>query len=303
MRMQASSNAKVRDSAADAVAGIGMTAAVLCFAAACAVPFWLVIVNSFAPERVLAARGYTLWPENFSAEAYRFLFRGGRVFDAYGVSILVTAVGTAAATLMTASYAWVLAHRQAQLGRALSFITYFTMVFGAGLVGFYILVSRWLGLKDSLAALILPYLLNPFYAFILVSYYRTIPFELYESAVVDGADDISIFFKIIWPVSVPAVATVVLFYAIQYWNDWWLALLFIDNERLHPLQMMIRRVVSNINAAAYVGGGAGMNYGVAPPNQGMQLAIVCLTIGPVLSVYPFVQRFFVKGITIGSIKG
>jgi len=119
---------------------------------------------------------------------------------------------------------------------------------------------------------------------------------------VDGANDLVIFFRIIWPISTPIIATVSLFYALSYWNDWWLSLLFVDNYKLHPLQMMIRQLMSNLNAKAYVAG-SGTNYNIVVPTFGMQLAIVCMTIGPILFVYPFIQKYFVKGITIGAIKG
>jgi putative aldouronate transport system permease protein len=227
---------------------------------------------------------------------------GEQVFRSYGVTLFVTVAGTALGVLLTASFAYVLSHPKVKYRHILSFLTFFTMLFGAGLVGFYILIANWLGLKDSLWALILPYLLNPFYAFILVSYYRSLPYELNEAATVDGANDIHIFFRIIWPVSLPVIATVALFYALQFWNDWYLSLLFIDNYKLHPLQIMIRQLMSNLNAMAYVGGSQ-TDYNISIPTYGMQLAIVCITIGPIVFVYPFVQKFFIKGMTLGSVKG
>jgi multiple sugar transport system permease protein/putative aldouronate transport system permease protein len=184
----------------------------------------------------------------------------------------------------------------------MAFFTYFTMIFGSGLVGFYILMVNWLHLKDTLWAMILPYVLNPFFAFIFVSFFRELPHEINESATVDGAREFRIFFRIILPISTPVLATISLFYALQYWNDWWLALLFIDDSRLHPLQIMIRQLISNLNVAAYVSGANG-SYNVSVPSNVVQLATVCLTIGPIVFVYPFVQRYFVQGLTVGAVKG
>ncbi|MBB6730086.1 carbohydrate ABC transporter permease [Cohnella sp. CBP 2801] len=271
------------------------------FALICFLPFWLVAINSFAAESAIKRHGYQLIPKVFSLDAYRFLFHGRQVVSSYGVSLTVTVAGTVLAVLITAMYAYVLAHPKVKYRNVLAFLTYFTMIFGAGLVGFYILIANWLHLKDTLWALILPYLLNPFFAFIMVSFFRTLPYEINEAATVDGASDWTIFFRIIFPISKPVVATVALFYALQYWNDFFLALMFIDNYKLHPLQMMIRQLISNINISAYVGGNTA--YTRPLPTYGVQLATVCVTIGPLIFLYPFIQKYFVKGITIGALKG
>ncbi|TVY01462.1 carbohydrate ABC transporter permease [Cohnella terricola] len=272
------------------------------FALVSILPFWLVVVNSFASESSIKAYGMQLIPKEFSLYAYQFTMAGKQIASSYLVTITVTVVGTCLAVLITSMYAYTLAHPRVKYRRILSFMTYFTMVFGAGLVGFYILIANTLGLKDSLWALILPYMLNPFFAFIMVSFFRTLPYEINEAATIDGANDLSIFFRIILPISTPVIATVSLFYALQYWNDFYLALLFIDNYKLHPLQMMIRQIISNVNISSYVGGSSTL-YSQAVPTYGVQLATVCLTIGPIVFLYPFIQRFFVKGITIGALKG
>lgn len=272
------------------------------FTLVCAVPFWVVVVDSFASESSVQVHGYQLFPSEFSLNAYRFLLSGEQIFRSYGITLTVTGVGTALAVLITASFAYVVAHPKVKYRNAMAFLAYFTMIFGSGLVGFYIMIANWLDLKDSIWALILPYLLNPFFAFILVSYFRSLPFELNEAATIDGANEIRIFFRIIWPVSLPSIATISLFYALMYWNDWYLALLFIDDYKLHPLQMMIRQLISNINAAQYVAGSK-TTYVAQVPSMTMQLATVCLTIGPIVLLYPFLQKYFVKGLTVGSLKG
>jgi len=281
---------------------VGIYVFVGAFALLSLIPFWLVVINSFAAESSIKLHGLRLLPTDFSLYAYQYTMAGKQIASSYMVTVAVTAVGTCLAILVTSMYAYVLAHPKVKYRRILSFMTYFTMVFGAGLVGFYILVASTLNLKDTIWALILPYVLNPFFAFIMVSFFRTLPYEINEAATIDGANDLSIFFRIILPISKPVIATVSLFYALQYWNDFYLALLFIDDHNLHPLQIMIRQIISNVNISSYVGGSQ-TTYSQAVPTYGVQLATVCLTIGPIIFLYPFIQRFFVKGITIGALKG
>jgi putative aldouronate transport system permease protein len=278
-----------------------MYVCILLFSLVCIIPFWMVLADSFASEKSFLKYGYQLIPSEWSLDAYQYLLNGGQFLTSYKNSLIVTITGTVMAVIITSMFAYVLANPKVKYRRVLAFLTYFALILGGGLVGFYIMVANWLHLKDSLWALILPYLLNPFYAFILVAFYKSLPFEINEAATIDGAGDIRLFYKIIIPISTPVIATVSLFYAIQFWNDWYLSLLFIDNYKLHPLQLMIRQLISNLNVSAYVGGGA--SYQVNAPTSAIQLATVCLTIGPIVFLYPFLQKYFVKGITIGAVKG
>lgn len=274
---------------------------VLLFTLFAFIPFWLVVINSFASEANIARYGFELWPKQFSLDAYRYIFRGNQVYYSYRNTLIIVGIGTPLAVVVTAMYAYVLAHPKVRYGRQLSFLTYFTMIMGTSMVGTYILISTWLGLRNSLWALILPRLINPFYAFILVASYRGIPLEIYDSAALDGANDWRTFFQIILPISIPALATVTLFFALYYWNDWWLALMFIDDYKMHPLQMMIRSLISSITASSYL---AAENMSdIAIPTNAVKMAIVCITTGPIILVYPFVQKYFVKGITVGAVKG
>jgi multiple sugar transport system permease protein/putative aldouronate transport system permease protein len=272
------------------------------FALFCFIPFWLMVINSFATEASILKNGFSLLPERFSLYAYQFLFKNTRIFSHYAVTLTVTGAGTLAAITVTSMFAYAISNKKLKHGNILSFMTYFTMLFGSGIVGFYILIVNWLHLKDSMLAMILPYLMNPFYVFVLVSFFRTLPEELAEAAIMDGANDAFIFFRIILPLSTPAIATVTLFFALQYWNDFYLALLFIDDYKLFPLQMMIRTLIANINSQQFIQG-AKMDYKIQTPSHGMQLATVCVTIGPILLLYPFLQKHFVKGLTVGAIKG
>ncbi|WP_239619128.1 carbohydrate ABC transporter permease [Cohnella mopanensis] len=270
----------------------------LLFAIACLLPFWIVFIDSFATESSLIQDGFQLWPSHFGLEAYRYLFMGNQVLSSYGVTLIVTGVGTVVALWVTATFAYVLAHPKIKYNNLLSMMTYIPMVFGTGLVGFYLLIVNWLHLKDTFWALILPYLVNPFLAFIFVSFYRSLPYEINESATVDGANEWRIFFQIVRPIVTPVMVTVGLFYALQYWNDWWLGLLFIDNSDLYPLQILLRQLLGSADALRLTA-----SYGISPPSTGLKLAMVIVTIGPIIFAYPFIQKYFVKGLTIGAVKG
>lgn len=292
---------KIRASSSDTILKAFIYISIVIVALLCFIPFWIVFINSFASEGAIMQNGFTLIPSEFSIDAYKFILRGAQVWRSYGITIFVTVVGTALAVMVSTMLAYLIASPKVKYRNVIGFMTYFTMIFGSGLVGFYIMIASWLNLKDNILAMILPYVVNPFYVFILVSFFRDLPQELSESAMIDGANDMITFFKIALPVSKPVIATVSLFYALVYWNDWWLALLFIDDYQKQPLQMMIRKLMANVNMAQYVGGTT--NYGAVIPTMGIQLAIVCITIGPIILLYPFVQKYFVKGIMIGSVKG
>jgi len=268
------------------------------FSLLCFIPFWLVYIGSFTAEHLIV-KGFQMFPTEFTLDSYRFLFEGSQVYRSGFVSIVVTAAGTAGAVLLTSMFSYVAAHQKVKYRNILSFYIYFTLLFAPGLVGYYLLVSNWLGLRDSLLALILPHLFSAFNAFLMTSYFRTLPFELNEAATMDGAHELYIFFRIIWPISMPVIATITLFYALSYWNDWFNALMFIDDSRNHPLQMMLRRIVSNAHNLDYLN----TNVNIPVSATGVQLSTVCITIGPIIFLYPFLQRYFIKGMTIGAVKG
>ncbi|AEI44839.1 carbohydrate ABC transporter permease [Paenibacillus mucilaginosus] len=268
------------------------------FSLLCFIPFWLVYIGSFTAEHQIV-KGFQLLPTEFSLDSYRFLLQGSQVYRSAMVSIVVTVTGTVGAVLLTSMFAYVTAHPRVKYRNVLAFYIYFTMLFAPGLVGYYLLISNWLDLRDSIWALILPHLFSAFNAFLMTSYFRTLPFELNEAATVDGAHELYIFFRIIWPISMPVIATITLFYALSCWNDWFNALMFIDDPTKHPLQMMLRRIVSTSQNLDYLNA----NVNISPAAAGVQLSTVCITIGPIIFLYPFLQRYFIKGMTIGAVKG
>ncbi|MEG1752477.1 MAG: carbohydrate ABC transporter permease [Christensenella sp.] len=271
------------------------------FAVFCFVPFWLVFINSFATETSIAQNGFSLWPSEFTFYAYEYAFAGGQVGYGYRNTFFIVLIGTPIATIITAMFAYVLAHPKVKYRKIMSFLTYLSMIMGTALVGYYVLISSWLHLKDNLWAIILPMLFNPFFAFIMVAAYKDVPYEIYEASCIDGAGDILTFFKVILPIVLPTIATVALFYTLQYWNEWWHALLFIDNYKLHPLQMLIRSLISSINTSSYMG--ARVSSGALVPTNSVKMAVVCLTVGPIILGYPFAQKYFVEGISVGAVKG
>jgi multiple sugar transport system permease protein/putative aldouronate transport system permease protein len=265
----------------------------------CTLPFYLVIMNSFALPQDLVREGFSLLPNRLSLAGYKYLLGSAGIGRNYRVSIFVTVVGTAMATLVTAGYAYGLAHPRMRYRGVLSFLTYIPSILGSGLVGFYLLMVKYLHLYDSLWSLILPYVLSPFNAFVMVAFLRDLPYELYEAAYLDGANDARVFFQVILPISAIPMMTVLLFYALAYWNDWWLATLFIQDTSKQPLQTLIRAILNRQVMASHLG--SLTNLRVEPLT--VQLVTVCVTIGPILLVYPFIQRYFIRGITVGAVKG
>lgn len=269
------------------------------FGIVCLIPFWLLIAASLTNESDLVRNGYTLIPHHLSLAAYQFLLTGSTIGQAYAASLFITVVGTVLALLVTAGLAYVIASKRDLFGRALGFFVYFPILFTGGLVPFYILVTQYLQLSDSWWAVILPLLVNPFFVFIMVSFFRQIPAELIESARIDGANEVTIFFRIVLPISTPILATIGLFYALTYWNDWFMALLFISDNTRFPLQLVLQNLISNLEAAQ------SLQYvpSIAVPTYQVRMALTVITIGPIVLLYPFVQRFFVRGLTLGASKG
>lgn len=269
------------------------------FALFCLIPLWMIVAGSLTDEVVLSLNGYSLFPEPFSLEAYRQLFSGQAIGFAYRATLFITAVGTVLSLACTASLAWVIARQLRGLSRPLTVFTYLPMLFSGGLVPMYLLVTQVLDLRNSWFAVILPHLMTPFLVFVTVSFFRQIPQEILESARVDGAGELRIFFQIVLPLSKPVLAVIGLFYAVTYWNEWFMALLFISEPDKYPLQVLLQNMIANVTNATML---PGSNAGAVSVYQ-LRLALTVVTIGPVILAYPFAQRYFVKGLTLGATKG
>jgi len=270
-------------------------------------PFLLVIAISFSSEQSLTSNGYRFIPDRFSVQSYAYLLQSPAILlRAYGVTIFITAVGTVASLLLTAMTAFVLSRRDYALRRPAMLYFFLPMLFSGGLVPFYILMTQYLQLKDTLWALILPGLLSPFFLLILRVFLQSIPGEVIESAKIDGAREFRIFFRIIVPLSTPGLATLGLFISFAYWNEWFNAMLFINNDALVPLQLLLVRMMNTIefltSKKQFLQGLSGLN-AADFPKLSARMAMAILAAGPMMFVFPFFQKYFVKGLTIGSLKG
>lgn len=267
-------------------------------------PFLLAVGSSFSDELTLIRGGFRLIPRKFSTYAYRFLFTDSSwILRSYLVTIVVTASGTALAMVVTSMVAYTLSRRKVRYRNVISFIIFFTMIFHAGIVPFFVMVRQVYGLKNNLWALILPPLMNPIFMYIIRNYFYTIPESLWDSAMIDGSGELRIFAQIVLPVSIPAIASISLFYALFYWNDWWHALLFVEDPNLAPLQYQLFKIVSEAEYQVEAADSESLGMGLAFPVETTKLAATVVTIGPIVLLYPYVQKYFIKGILLGSIKG
>lgn len=242
----------------------------------------------------------------FNLNAYRFVLSDtAAILRSYSVSGIVTLCGTFIGCLFMAAYAYPLSRKDFAYRNFFAFFIAFTLLFNGGLVPWYILYVKGLLIKNTYLALILPQLVNGFYVIILRTFMvHNIPKEVLESAKIDGAGELKIFFKIALPLTLPGLATVALFLSLSYWNDWYNALLFIDNKKMFPLQFLMFKVNSSIdvlNTSTFASDAA--KTGFVRPSESARMAMGIIGIGPIILIYPFLQKYFVKGLTVGSVKG
>ncbi|CAM4381957.1 carbohydrate ABC transporter permease [Paenibacillus typhae] len=285
---------------------ISQTIMYLCitlYSALCLIPMLLVLMISITDEDAILKNGYSLFPEKFSLYAYKVIFTGGsQVLHSYMISIIVTVVGTSLAILITAMAGYTLANKSVKYRNVLSLYFFITMIFSAGIVPWY-LMNRWLGLTDNILALIIPSLLfSPFNLFLVRNFMNGVPDSLRESATIDGANDLTIAFRIYLPLCTPVLATIALFYGLDYWNNWWNAIMLIDDKSLYPLQFMLLQLKSEISMLNQMTMLAGAD-DITLPSESVKMATAIVTIGPIIFLYPYLQKYFVKGLVIGSVKG
>jgi putative aldouronate transport system permease protein len=270
----------------------------------CIVPFILILSSSLTEESKIVRDGFQFFPTQFSTEAYRILFKyPDQMIKAYTVTLAVTAIGTLIGLFLTSMTAYCLSRRDFKWRNQFSFFFFFTTLFSGGLVPWYLLVVNYLHMKDTPLALIIPLLLNVFYIIVMKSFMSNIPEAITESAKIDGAGDFLIFMRLILPLSKPALATIGLFLALGYWNDWYNALLFISNENLMPLQYYLYKMLGNMDGMRKAMMGSGAIITKSLPTEGLKMAMTIVASGPILIAYPFIQKYFVKGLTIGAVKG
>lgn len=277
------------------------------FGIICVLPVILVFMISISSEQSIAQYGYRFWPKEFSLQAYKYLWDSrASIFNAFAISILVTVVGTVVGLLLNTSIAYSLSRKNFKLRGFFTWLIFIPMLFSGGMISFYITVSTVLGLKNSLWALILPMSVSSFYIIMLRTFFTTtVPDALIESAKIDGASQLRIFTTIVLPISLPAIATVGLFLTFAYWNDWYNALLFIDDTKLVPLQAMLNRIQNDIefiNQNVATLGASVAEMMAKLPTESVRMAIVMLVVLPIACSYPFFQKYFISGLTVGAVK-
>lgn len=268
------------------------------FALICLVPFLHVIGSSFANPGELATRPFVIIPRELTLNAYKYVLSTPTIFRAMGVSVFVTVVGTFLSLVVTSLMAYALSKRYLRGRRVINFMVVFTMLFSGGMIPTFVVVSQ-LGLLNTVWSLILPVTVNAFNFIIMRSFFQAIPDSLEEAARIDGCSELGVFWRIVLPLSLASIATIGLFYAVAYWNTYMHAVLYINDSNLWPIQVLLRQIVivaSGMNADASA-------VDVVPPAQSVKMAVIALATLPMLLVYPFIQRYFVKGALIGSVKG
>lgn len=277
---------------------------VLC--AVCVFPLLLTLSISLTDEGALFDYGYRIIPPKLSLDAYKYVFSStGVILRAYGVTVFVTAAGTALGVLVTAMYAYVISRPDFKYRNAFSFFSYFTMLFGGGIAATYLIISNLLHMSNTFAVLIVPGAISAWNVMVLRSFFDTsVPISIIESGKLDGAGEMRIFFGLVFPIAIPGIMTIALFIALGKWNDWQSPMLYITDRDKHTLAFLMQNMLTNIEemmkAAKYTGVAADMS---EIPQEGARMALCLVAAGPILIAYPFFQKYFIQGMTIGAVKG
>ncbi|MBR5355443.1 MAG: carbohydrate ABC transporter permease [Lachnospiraceae bacterium] len=278
------------------------------FALACILPFIFVIIISFSSEESIRMIGYSFKPIKWSTDAYKFVFEmGSQLWRSYFNSFFVSVVGTLISITMCVMYAYALFRRDFKYRKFFTFFAFFTMLFGGGLAPTYMVCKQMLSLSDNYAALIVPALVNPFFIIIMRTFLQTsVPEELIEAAAIDGSGEYNTLFKIIIPISKPGIATVSLLTIINYWNDWFLAMLYVREPNLYPLQYLLMKMQNQVDFLIKNSSVIGVEASKLLqdlPSTSLRMSLVVFIVVPIACAYPFFQRYIISGLTIGSVKG
>jgi len=279
------------------------------FAVCCIIPFIFVIIISFSAEESIREIGYSFIPQAWSTSAYAYAFdKLPQIWRSYFNSIFITVVGTLLSTAMCAMYSYALYRPDFKFRGFFNFLSFFTMIFGGGLVPTYIVCKQLLGLSENYAALIVPLLVSPFNIIVMRTFFKSsVPLELIEAATIDGSGEYSTLLRIVTPIAKPGIATIALLNALAYWNEWFTSLLYIrQNKVLQPLQALLMELQNNVdylNRMSGQLGAAAINEATKLPTQSLRMVLVVLIVVPIACAYPFFQRYIVSGLAIGSVKG
>lgn len=276
-------------------------------ALSCILPFMLLVISSFSSEASLAAQGYSFFPKEWSLETYQYIFNSaGSIFKGYGLTILVTLVGTIASILLTILFAYPLSRPELPYRNFFAFFIFFTMLFNGGMVPTYLMYVNGLGIKNTIWAYIIPmHLMGAFYVIMMRSFFTaSIPNSLIEAARLDGAGEFRILATVIVPLSKPMLATLILMIGLTYWNDWVNGLYYVTDPNLYTIQMILNTMINNIRFLSSAAGSMGVDVtAMNLPSVGIRMGIAVVAVIPILCIYPFLQKYFVKGVTLGATKG
>lgn len=272
----------------------------------CIFPVLMALSASFTSEASLIKEGYRLIPKVTSLDAYKYVFgTSNAIVRAYGITILVTAVSVVFGVLVSSMYAYVISRKDFEYRKLFSFISFFTMLFNGGLVASYLINTKFLHLSNNLWALILPGTMSAWNVIVLRSFFQgSVPYEIIESGKLDGADEFKVFFKLVMPISLPGIATIALFIMIAKWNDWLAPMLYITDSKLYTLSFLLQNMMNNIQEMMNNAAESGVsNQMENMPTEGARMALCMVAIAPMLVAYPFFQKYFIQGMTVGSVKG
>lgn len=275
------------------------------YSAMCLIPILLVLSVSLTDEKSLLIDGFHLIPNLFSLVGYKYVFSGTEsILNAYKVTILVTVVGTCLHLFVTSLMSYAISRNEVKYRNQIAFLVFFTILFNGGLAPYYILITRYLHLKDTFFVLIVVMLVSPVHVMIMRNFFKSLPDAIIESARIDGSGEFMTYFRIVLPLSTPVLATIGLFISVAYWNDWFTSALFIENNKLYSLQYLLQSLMTNIqnlqsneNASRSIEQAIGML-----PGESARMATCMLSIGPIILAYPLLQKYFVKGLTLGAVK-
>ena len=274
------------------------------FALICLLPFIMIISAAFSTESIIWEKGFGLLPRGFTLEAFAWVLRYPKmILGSYGVTVIMTVCGTALGLFIIAMTGYTLQRKDFPFRNALSFFIYFTTLFSAGMAPTFIWVSQYLHLRGSYFAVFLQLLMTPWLIILMKNFAKSIPFEITESGKIDGANDFTIFIRLVLPMLVPALATVGLFLALGYWNEWYLSSLYLGSTvEFKPLQYYLYGIINEANSLQSSVAGANVTIAQLPTNT-LKMATAVVATGPIIFLYPFVQRFFITGLTVGAVKG
>jgi putative aldouronate transport system permease protein len=277
---------------------------IIFFALVCFLPFWLIVSGSFSSEDSITKSGFSIIPKELSLKAYETIFMyPDRILSAYTVSICLTVFGSALGLFFMAMAAYVILRKDFRYRNKFAFFFYFTTLFGGGLVPYYLLIVKYLGLKNTFFSMLLPMLMSAWNILLLRNFMKSVPDSIMESAKIDGAGDFTIFIKLIFPLSKPGLATIGLFIGLSYWNDWMNSMLFVEEPNLYPLQYLLYKTIQQVEGLKLASARGASVALLDLPTESIKMATAVIATGPIILLYPFVQKYFVKGLIIGSVKG